>query len=134
MEAGAAAMSGMIQQAMEHVPRWLMPSVVVAVIALALWNQNNERRFVLLESQAARNEERITNTVSLIERIEQALITNFAQTRAEDRAHVEQTRALVIKDFEDRIARVNARLDRIEQHLEAIDEKVDAIRETWPRR
>ena len=125
----------MIQQALENVPKWLMPSVVVAVIALALWNQNNERRFVLLENAIARNEERISNNVALIERVEKSLITDFAQTRAEDMSHTAQTRELLITDFEDRIARINARLDAIERHLEATDEKVDtrSVRR-WPRR
>ena len=127
-------MTGMIQQAMENVPKWLMPSVVVAVVALALWNQNNERRFVLLESQAARNEERITNNVALIERVEKGLITDFAQTRAEDLSHTAQTRALLITDLEERIARVDARLDRIEEHLEATDTKLDELRRNGTKR
>ena len=46
--------------------------MVVAIIGLMLWNQNNERRFVVIEERMARNEERITNTVALIERIEKA--------------------------------------------------------------
>ena len=54
----------MIQQAMEHVPKWLLPSVVVMVLGLAFWNQNNERRFVVLEQATARNEERIASAVS----------------------------------------------------------------------
>ena len=64
----------MIQQAMEHVPKWLLPSVVVMVLGLAFWNQNNETRFVVLEQATARNEERIASAVLLIGRIEQGLI------------------------------------------------------------
>ena len=70
----------MIQQAMEHVPKWLLPSVVVVVLGLAFWNQNNERRFVVLEQATARNEERIANAVLLIGRIEQGLITTPRNT------------------------------------------------------
>ena len=70
----------MIQQAMEHVPKWLLPSVVVMVLGLAFWNQNNERRFVMLENATARNEERITYAAGMIERVEKSLIETVAQT------------------------------------------------------
>ena len=122
-----------VLETLKHVPTWLMPGLVVAIIGLMLWNQNNERRFVVIEERMARNEERINNNVALIERVEKGLITDFATARAEDLAHVTQTRALVIKDFEDRITRINARLDALDRHLEAADEKIDDLRQTMPR-
>ena len=121
-------------ETLKSVPQWLMPGLVVAIIGLMLWNQNNERRFVIIEERMARNEERITNNVALIERVEKSLITDSAQHRAEDQAHTAQTRDMLIADFEERVLRLNARMDRIEQHLQATDEKISALREAMPRR
>ena len=41
---------------------------------------------------------------------------------------------MLIADFEDRILRLNARMERIEQHLQATDEKIGVLREAMPRR
>ena len=71
---------------------------MVVVLGLAFWNQNNERRFVVLEQATARNEERVASAVSLIGRIEQGLIHTAAQHRAEDMAHTAQTRELIIEE------------------------------------
>ena len=124
----------MIQQAMENVPKWLLPSVVVVVLGLAFWNQNNERRFVVLEQATARNEERVASAVSLIGRIEQGLINTAAQHRAEDMAHTAQTRELIIEEFERQIEEINVKLTAIQRHLEATDGQLDSLREAVPRR
>ena len=127
-------MSAVIERALEQVPKWLMPALVIAIIGLMLWNQNNERRFVVVEERMARNEERISNNVALIERVEKGLVETAAQHRAEDLSHTAQTRDMLITDFEARIDRINARLDAIDRHLQAIDEKTDSMRDTMPRR
>ena len=84
-----------------------MPSVVLALAGMFLWNQNNERRFGAMEGRITLIEQRVVATT--------ALVTELTKAQIEVALHAE------------RIAAIVAVIHKIEQHLEHTDASIATI-------
>lgn len=106
---------GTIHDVVEQVPRWMLPTVIVAVIGLGIWNQNNNTRFHEVESRLSIQEERVLH------------VATTAATK-DDIALLIETRRLLVQDFDRRATMIQLNLERIEKHLSELNDKLARLK------
>lgn len=145
-------MPPIIEALASRLPPWLLPSLVVAVAAIAVWTQNLQAQFGALDVRLATMDAEQKAQSRALASLETDLEANIAKARTDAQAALADvresiataqdalradlrtkadinSREAVFRAIEQRIDFVEAKLADVVKHLEATDTRVEHLRD-----